>query len=151
MTQETQETQEKAPTKETREQLIFTYKPNDKNPDYYCIGLLKERKIERGIVPKQSILEAMRAFWLPIACLRAEKYSEDCLTEMFWESLAKLNAQQELLWNTVGKALNLERPQLTVGTQEVLSTNNNQISSTNKSPKTGNNYSGLDYDDQGLL
>ena len=147
----TQETREISSLTEIREQLIFTYKPNQTNPDYYWIGLLKERKTERGITPKQSVLEAVRTFWMPLACLKSEEYSEDCLTEMFWESIAKLNAQQELLWNTVGKALNLKRPQMTVETTEVSSDNNNSPSLNNEPESTANNYSGCNYDGAGLL
>lgn len=151
MRQETFKTQEKKSSQPRREQLVLTYKPNETNPDYYWIGLLRERKAERGIIPKQSILEATRAFWLPIACLRAQRYSEDCLTEMFWESIAKLNAQQELLWNTVGKALNLERPQMMVETQEISPNNNNPNSLNHESESTSQIYSGCDYDEVGLL
>ncbi len=146
-----QETQENLASSEIREQLIFTYKPNNNNPDYYWIGLLKERKVERGLTPKQSVLEAVRAFWMPIACLKSQQYSSDCLTEMFWESIAKLNAQQELLWNTVGKALNLKRPQMTVETTEVPSDNSNSSSLNNESESTANNYSGCNYDGAELL
>ncbi len=141
-------TQHNLPSSEIREQLILTYKPNNNNPDYYWIGLLKERKRLRGITLKQSILEAARAFWMPIACSQSQQYSSDCLTEMFWESIAKLNAQQELLWNTVGKSLNLERP---TTTQWVSSNNNNPPSLNNESESTTNKYSGCNYDGVGLL
>ena len=144
-------TQHNLPSSEIREQLILTYKPNNNNPDYYWIGLLKERKRSRGITLKQSILEAARVFWMPIACCKSQQYSSDCLTEMFWESIAKLNAQQELLWNTVGKSLNLERPTTTAETQWASSNNNNPPSLNNESKSTTNKYSGCNYDGVGLL
>ncbi len=146
-----QTTQHNLPSSEIREQLILTYKPNNNNPDYYWIGLLKERKRSRGITLKQSILEAARVFWMPIACCKSQQYSSDCLTEMFWESIAKLNAQQELLWNTVGKSLNLERPTTTAETQWASSNNNNSPSLNNEPESTANNYSGCNYDGAGLL
>ncbi len=146
-----QTTQHNLPSSEIREQLILTYKPNNNNPDYYWIGLLKERKRSRGITLKQSILEAARVFWMPIACCKSQQYSSDCLTEMFWESIAKLNAQQELLWNTVGKSLNLERPTTTAETQWASSNNNNPPSLNNESKSTTNKYSGCNYDGVGLL
>ncbi|MEL4895133.1 hypothetical protein [Crocosphaera sp. Alani8] len=146
-----QPTQEHLQLSRKRQQLILTYKPNDDNPDYYWIELLKERKAERGITPKESILEAARAFWMPIACSKSQQYSSDCLTEMFWESIAKLNAQQELLWNTVGKSLNLERPPTTVETQWTSSNNNNPPSLNNDSKSTPNKYSGCNYNGVGLL
>ena len=138
-----QPTQEHLQLSRKRQQLILTYKPNDDNPDYYWIELLKERKAERGITPKESILEAARAFWLPIACSQSQQYSSDCLTEMFWESIAQLNAQQELLWNTLGKSLNLERPP---ATQWVSFNHNNSPSLNNESESTTNQYSGCNYD-----
>ena len=150
-----QENEETSLSPEKREQLIFTYKPNQTNPDYYWIGLLRERKAERGIIPKQSILEAVRAFWMPIACLRAQKYSEDCLKQMFWESMGKLTAQQELLWNTVGQALkverNLERPQMIMEKTEVIPNNNNPNLLEEEEESTSQIYSGCDYEGKGLL
>lgn len=139
---------------EKREQLIFTYKPTISNPDYYLLGLLKEMKAERGIIPKQWVLEATRAFWSPLACFKAQQYSEDCVTQMFWESLGKLDAQKGILWNTVGKPLNLERPQINSETPEVSSNNKKSNSSEKKlelSAKMSKIYSGFEYDGTGIL
>ena len=103
-------------------------------------------------MPKKSILEATKAFWLPIACLNVDTYSTEELEQMFWESLAQLNAQQELLWNIVGQALNIERPQMNAGFQPMVSHNQKKNWLFDDRDESDENiYSGLAYDEGGIL
>lgn len=134
-------------TSKKREHISLIYKPLQNHPDYHLIGLLKRRKKEQGIMPRESMLEATKAFWLPIACLNVDTYSAETLEQMFWEAIAKLNAQQELLWNIVGKALSLERPQMTVGSEVMIS--HNQFD--DRDDRDEDIHSGLDYDEVGIL
>ena len=98
------------------------------------------------------MLEATKAFWLPIACLNVDTYSPEILERIFWESLAKLNAQQELLWNIVGKALSLERPQMMVGSEAMVSHNQKEDLLFDQSDDSDEViHSGLDYDEAGIL
>ena len=136
-------------TSQKRENISLIYKPLDNHPDYHLIRLLKKRKKQQGIMPKKSILEATKAFWLPIACLNVDTYSTEALEQMFWESIAQLNAQQELLWNIVGKALSLEKPQMTAGSQAMVSHNQKENFDYDKSDEVIN--SGLEYDETGIL
>ncbi|MCH2247934.1 MAG: hypothetical protein AB4060_05505 [Crocosphaera sp.] len=135
-----------------REHISLTHKPLHNHPDYHLIVLLKRRKKEQGIIPKESMLEATKAFWLPIACLNVDTYSPEILEQIFWESLAKLNAQQELLWNIVGKALRLERPQMMVGSEAMVSHNQKEDLLFDQSDDSDEViHSGLDYDEAGIL
>ena len=134
-----------------RVQVSFSHKPTRTNPDYHLLTMLKRRKEEQGIIPKMTMLEATKAFWLPIACLNVETYSPGTREQIFWESLAKLNAQQELLWNIVGKALNLERPQMIVGNSAIFVKNQEEDSSLLESSLEEEINSGLDYDEAGIL
>lgn len=156
-TAQTRETNlKKSSTKKTsssdnRGRLYINYKPSDNHPDYDLIGLLKERKEQQGIIPRESMLEATKAFWLPMACLKVDKYSEDCLREIFWQSITKLEAQKEFLWNMVGKALNLERPSIVTESSEFSLNQNSWTSSHIEETNSAVINSGFDYDGQGLL
>ncbi len=142
-----QESQEK-----DREQLYINYKPTEPNPDYYLIKLLKKRQKEQGTHPKEAVLDTAKVFWLPLACLNVETYTPEALEQIFWESITKLNAQQELLWNLVGKALNLEKTQgINLGNSGLEHNHQSEELLNNELVENPTINSGLDYDEAGTL
>ncbi len=149
-------TQEKIMSQESqekdREQLFMNYRPTKYHPDYHLIKLLKKRQKDRGLHPKDEMLELTRTFWLPLACLDVETYTPETIEQLFWESITKLNAQQELLWKVVGKALNLERPQ-EINSGHLSLEHNHQPKELVENERSENPKinSGLDYDEAGIL
>lgn len=142
---------DKSDKEQKRMQVAFYHKPSTTTPDYHLLAMLKRRKTEQGIIPKVTMLEATKAFWLPIACLDVETYSQKTLEQIFWESLAKLKAQENLLWNIVGKSLNLERPTTSMGSQAIFINNQPEEFNSDQWSDSEEINSGIEYDETGIL
>jgi hypothetical protein len=80
---------------------ISVYKTSTKKDKKYWTNLLLNHILDRGILQREDtreiVVEALKAFWLPVVCLNREEVSVQELEDIYSESIRKLESQIVLL------------------------------------------------------
>jgi hypothetical protein len=80
-----------------RASLRTRYEPNAGTPDYHLIVALKTGALRSGKRASEVLLDACRAFWLPIACHRSGEYTGTELVQIGMTALRMLREQEEYI------------------------------------------------------
>jgi len=88
---------------------ISVYKTPNKKDKRYWTNLLLNHILDRGVLQREDtreiVVEALKAFWLPVVCLNREEVSLQELEEIYSESIRKLESQIALLKQMMPQAI----------------------------------------------
>jgi hypothetical protein len=80
-----------------RENLEFRHQPLNGSPDFDLIRFIKHQKTLQQKTAKEIVLDALRAFWLPIALKSSQEYNQEDLKKVWLDSIYSLEKQKEYL------------------------------------------------------
>ncbi len=131
------------------------YKIQDQSEDYWLIRYIKETLTQKNQTIIFTVLQSIRAFWLPIACYYSGNYSPEELRHIYRENLGILLGQIERLWQEVGQPLDCSPPwprdfNLSIN-PELERDGKQSVSSGNIVPLRQDNTPTIEWDDTGLL
>lgn len=100
---------------EGRASLRARYEPSEGTPDYHLIVALHSGELRSGKKANEVLLDACRAFWLPIACHRSGEYTGTELVQIGMTALRMLREQEEYIREVLELGKSGERVDIETG------------------------------------